>query len=122
VWLVTETSLDTTLAELAPGHETLAKVTPLGRADEAELEDLQLRVLETIHEHDRLDLVPAVGSSLIGLVLERDAVPADAKVVERLATLNQKVEQSDVCRCAVVAADGSTPTEPLEMVRAQLGG
>ena len=116
-WLVTETSVDTTIAELVPDSRVLARTTPLGRDAERKIVRAQAQVLRELVRNDRLDLVPAVGSSLIGFALAGAGVFVEQPTVDRLTKLNQKVEESGTCRCAVVAVPTQTAENPNDTLR-----
>lgn len=108
-WLVTESSSDTTVAQLIDGARVRALVSPLDATEDAELFRLQATVLEAMVAAGRPDLHAAARSSLVGLVLDDHGIDVDDQVVERLSELNAELERPGRCRCAVIEVPAATP-------------
>jgi hypothetical protein len=100
-WLVSEESVPTSLLGAQPGARTIAATTPLTDAEEREIRELQVALADQLRAAGRADLVDGLGSSLAGFAIA-DVPGVDADAVQRLAVLNEKVERSGQCRCAVV--------------------
>lgn len=117
LWLVTESSVDTSVAELVPGADTVAKITPLEPADDARLTALHAEVLAALVAHGRTDLAPAVGSDLLGFVLGEHGIEVDPDALSELEALNARVRNAGRCRCSVVAVPPSTPPDLFAALR-----
>jgi hypothetical protein len=101
-WLVSEESVVTSLLSAQPGARTLAATTPLTDAEEHDMRELQVDLAQQLKAAGRADLVDSLGSSLAAFVID-DVAGVDPTAVQRLANLNEKVERSGQCRCAVIA-------------------
>lgn len=112
VWLVTESSTDTTIAEMVAGSVTLAKVTPLEPRSERRLSELQRRALRELRDHGRLDLRHAVGSRFVGFAFAEAGLDLGPGVLRELGALNARVEAASQCRCAVVEVPVTAPHHP----------
>jgi hypothetical protein len=100
-WLVSEESVPTSLLGAQPGARTIAATTPLTDAEEREIRDLQVSLADQLRAAVRADLVEGLGSSLAAFAISV-APGVDSDAVQRLATLNEQVERSGQCRCAVI--------------------
>ena len=100
-WFVSEESVPTSLLGAQPGARTIAETTPLTDAEEREIRELQVALADQLRAAGRADLVEGLGSSLAGFAIA-DVRGVEAEAVQRLATLNEQVERSGQCRCAVI--------------------
>jgi hypothetical protein len=71
-------------------------------AEEHDMRELQVDLAQQLKAAGRADLVDSLGSSLAAFVID-DVAGVDPTAVQRLANLNEKVERSGQCRCAVIA-------------------
>ncbi|CAA9226456.1 MAG: hypothetical protein AVDCRST_MAG20-991 [uncultured Acidimicrobiales bacterium] len=92
------------------GADELFRTTPLAEADEAALVQLQRRLGAQLRREGRPELVGYLDSSLFPFLVE-DVGGLDQADLDRLATLNEEVELSGACRCAVVAFPPSAAEE-----------
>lgn len=106
VWFVSEESVPTSLLGAQERARTIAATTPLTDAEEREIRDLQVTLADQLRGAGRPDLVDGLGSSLAAFAIA-DVDGVDATAVQRLATLNENVERSGECRCAVIAVPAS---------------
>ena len=102
VWFVAEEGRDVSLLTELHGAQVVARTTPLGRADEAELVRLQRALARRLEDLGRADLVSVIEYSSLVHVL--DNVPGiDRADVDRVAKLTTRAERRGQCRCAVIA-------------------
>jgi hypothetical protein len=107
VWYVVEAQQSDTMATRS-GARVLARSTPLNAGDDRELVRLQSQLRIQLEEAGRADLIPALDSELVPLLV--DAVPGiDKTAALRVAHFNQKVSRSGRCRCAIVAFSSRAP-------------
>lgn len=89
-----------------PGAHVVASISPLGDADDAQLGALQRRIENSLRHTGNLRYHHYLDSSLIAFVLAQ--VPEiDKTALNQAGKLNDRVENSRRCRCAIVAVPGS---------------
>lgn len=102
VWVVSEEGWLTSELVSAPGGRVLARHEPLDPASTAELVDLQTRIGGQLDRAGLSERRQSLDSPLVGFAL--DGVGGiDQADLDRLAGLDQGVEDASRCRCAVVA-------------------
>jgi hypothetical protein len=90
-----------------PRARVIARTTPLSPTDDAELTRLQQALRRQLERSPRPELAKYVDQSLIALAAEQ--VPGvDESVATRVAALDDRVERSRNCRCAVVSVPANT--------------
>jgi hypothetical protein len=105
IWRVAELGSYVPALLARPGARLVARTTPLTRRDEREIARLQQQLLGELRAAGRMDLRTHLDSSLFALAVA--SVPGvDRSAAARLAALNQKVQRSGGCRCAIVATPG----------------
>ncbi|HZJ26368.1 MAG TPA: hypothetical protein VFF40_05040, partial [Acidimicrobiia bacterium] len=85
-----------------PGADVLWQAPALAPDDEQELRELQRQVWGELVAAGRPELFTALGSPLAGAALA-DVPGLDSVAIERIAALNQVVQGTTGCRCAVIA-------------------
>ena len=93
-----------------PGADVLVRSSPLAEDDEAELVRLQRGLAPQLRAAGRPELVGYLDASLFPFLVE-DVEGLDKTDVDRLAVLNEEVEQAGRCRCAAVAFPPSAADE-----------
>lgn len=110
VWYVVQDGHLVSDLTARPGAEVLARLSPLAEADEVELVELQRGLAPELRDAGRPELVGYLDSSLFPFIAD-DVEGLDQGDVDRLAALNQEVEQTGRCRCAVVTFPASAADE-----------
>jgi hypothetical protein len=108
VWYVVQQGVMVSLLTDLEGASVLARLTPLDAGAEREALELQRRIADQLRRTGREDRVGALDTSLVEFVLS-DEPGLDRAALAQLARLNERVERSGTCRCAIVAAP---PDEP----------
>jgi hypothetical protein len=102
IWYVVEQGQVVSTLTSQANARVLARTTPLTSAEETELVDLQRQLASELVATDNSRLLPVLDQDLLPLVVAK--VPGiNEAAVKRVTALDRKVEQSGVCRCAVVA-------------------
>lgn len=102
IWYIAESGGDVSVLAGEPGAHVLWSATPLPGADEAALRAAQQDLWAALRAAGRADLRSAISSPLAAFALA-DVPGVDTALVQRVADLNGRVEQSGTCRCAIVA-------------------
>jgi hypothetical protein len=106
VWYVVEQGQTASVMTALPGARVLWSASPLGDRDEEALRAGQRALWAALENAGRDDLYFQLHSPLVAFVLE--GIPGvDLATLQRVAELNQVVEASGGCRCAVVAFDAA---------------
>lgn len=107
VWYVSEEGRYTTLLPELPGARLVAASSPLSRADERELRELQGTAADAFRAAGHDDLVDALDNRFFDLLVQRelpDGVPGLTNAqVRRITELNRAVGATKSCRCVIVA-------------------
>lgn len=111
-FFMTEGSIDTSIAKAVSGAELLTSVTPLNDADETRIQALHIAAAGELVHMGRSDLVSAVGSPLVEFYLENEGVILSQVDMAELVRLNEIVQESNSCRCAVTRVPNGTPQSP----------
>lgn len=110
VWYVSEEGYRLSLLPEQPGARLVASSSPLPRAEERELRQLQRDAARALTEHGAAGRLRELDSPFLVAVDARDPLPGvDAASVRRMAALNQEVFASRTCRCSVVAFAPAAP-------------
>jgi hypothetical protein len=112
IWYVIEEGRHVSLLTAVPGARVVARTTPLSAAQEAELVALQRSLTLALHRAGRSDLNPFLEYSVLVPLLV--GVPGvDREQVTRVRELEDRVNRSGRCRCAVIAfAPRHAPSPP----------
>ena len=102
VWYASEQGFVTGVLAAQPEAEVVAITTPLSAADDAELTELQRRAFDELAARKDTGTIAKLDSPLVIFDLERTGVLEPA-ARSRLSELNQIVQDSGRCRCAIVA-------------------
>jgi hypothetical protein len=103
VWYVSESGTDTRALLDEPGSKLLASTSPLSADQEAQLVRDQEQLRRQLAAAGRVDLVRALSHPAVELSLA--GVPGvEHDTVKRVAELNQLIERSGRCECAVIEA------------------
>jgi hypothetical protein len=105
VWYVTEvgSTVPTLLAQ--PGARLVASTSPLGRAENRELDRLQATLRAQLVRAGHPGAVAFLDQPLFALFV-RDIPGVDRALAARVSVLNERVDRHDGCRCAIVAVPG----------------
>lgn len=101
-WLVTQGSSATSLALAIPGAKPVARTSPLSPRLDNELVQAHVDAAEALEREGRLDLLDALGSDLVSLVLDEAGVEVPDQTVRTLERLNQQVSDAQRPRLAIV--------------------
>jgi len=112
IWYVIEEGRHVSLLTAVPGARVVARTTPLSAAQEVELVALQRSLTLTLHRAGRSDLDPFLEySALVPFLVGVPGV--DREQVTRVRELEDRVNRSGRCRCAVIAfAPRHAPSPP----------
>jgi hypothetical protein len=102
IWYVTESGARLSHLSALPNAKIVARSSPLAPREEANAVGLQRSLEAQLSAAGRADLFDGLDSSLIALRVS-EVSGIDQAAAERLAQLNEKVEKSGRCRCAIVA-------------------
>lgn len=100
VWFVAEEGRDVSLLTALPGARVLARTTPLGAEDEAELVRIQRQLARELEAGGHADLVSLLEYPEFAPALA-DVAGIDQDAVRRMTELTRATEGR--CRCAVIA-------------------
>jgi hypothetical protein len=103
-WVVADGNVFVARVAARPGARVLAATSPLTRAEQAELDRLQLRVAAQLTALARPQDVGRLDSAL-GAYSLASVARIDRVALTRIAVLDRKIEQSGSCRCAVVSIE-----------------
>jgi hypothetical protein len=102
LWYVTEHGSYRAALLRLPGAHLVASTTPLSAAREAELSRLQAQLWDQLRRAGRTDLLGFVDNPFV--VFKVTGVPGvDPLIATRIGRLDDAVQRSGGCRCAVVA-------------------
>jgi hypothetical protein len=111
IWYVIDEGLGMSLLSGYPGADVIANASPLASNEEQELERLQRRLAVELGRAGRSDLLVALDSNLLALVVARTP-GVDRSAVKRLMELNGRVARARGCRCGIVAFRPDFPGLP----------
>jgi len=108
VWYLSEEGRFGDTLRALPGAREVVGLSPLSRAQERELRQLQAQVTTALSDAGRDDLVESIDSPYFDVVLTRalrdTTVPGlDQATARRVARLNGLVADARSCRCVIVA-------------------
>jgi hypothetical protein len=108
VWYLSEEGRFGAELRSLPGAREVVAVSPLPPARERELRSLQSEVAAALTRAGREDLVMAIDSPLLAVLVdaanaERPLDGVDLAKIRRVAGLNSRVAASGRCRCVIVA-------------------
>jgi hypothetical protein len=104
VWYAFEDGVLTSLATIDPRARFIARLEPLGPDEEAEVVELQLRLLDQLEAAGRGDLRSLLDSDLVAFGVA-DVPGVDLESAARLGELNGELRATERCRCSIVAYD-----------------
>lgn len=104
VWYVMEGGEYLSALSGAPGARVLWETSPLSAAEEEHLRAGHRELWSALRRADREDLFTQLQSPLVEFGLD-DVPGIDPDVLDRVAALNQRVDDTARCRCAIVAFD-----------------
>lgn len=107
IWYVAEEGRYKALLPRLPGARVVASASPLSRADERELQQLQRDAADALQASGHDDLVAQLDSPFFDVVVQRQ-LPGGVhglseSAVERITRLNREVTAIGACRCTIVA-------------------
>jgi hypothetical protein len=108
LWYVVEDSTQFSLLSAQPGATVVVRTAPLSPANDAELSRLQRTLAAQLDESGHSDLMSALNTSLVTVIL-RGIAGVDQAAVARVAQLDRLVASSGTCRCAILSFP---PDEP----------
>ena len=105
IWTVVEQGSREVPLLREPGAHVIARTSPLKATEETELEQAQAKLSRQLGAARRTDLRDQLDWSLVSFVLVH-VRGVDQTLAARVGQLNEIVEKSGACRCAVIARPG----------------
>jgi hypothetical protein len=102
IWYVFDSGALASVRAAEPGARVIASATPLDADDEARMRVLQRGVAAELTAAGRPDLIEWLDDPLVGFALA-DVEGLDQDAITEIAALNERVEATGGCRCAIVA-------------------
>jgi hypothetical protein len=102
-WTVIEEGFRTSLSSRDATRTFVARVLPLGSAREARIVDLQNSLATQLRSAGRPELVNALDSPAVALMVP-DLPGVSRRDLHELARLNERVDESGLCRCAITTS------------------
>jgi len=104
LWYVSYSGSNRAVAENYPRARNIASTSPLGAAEEHELQDLQRSMRDRLRRCGDHGLEEQLDSPFFAILVRRShPTGIDQSRADRIAELNEKVAASGGCRCLVVA-------------------
>jgi hypothetical protein len=104
IWYVAQDGHYAAMVGDLPGARRVAYVTPLPKAEDDELVELQRSLAAQFRAAGRPDLIDALDGIYLGAYLQTHPLPGvDRRAAERADRLNAKVYRSNGCRCSITA-------------------
>jgi hypothetical protein len=104
VWYDSEEGRFKSLLADSPGATLVASWTPLTRSEEQELVRLQRSVAGELERAGRKDFVDKLDNPFVSWLNAQAPIPGvDTRELDRIATLDAKVQRSGYCRCSIIA-------------------